>query len=80
MRRYLLCLFLFLSSKIIWSQSANDWLQLSNTNHKLLNELLWDGINDMRIQKGIAPLEKNNHLVGKLIAYLITDFMKAKTE
>ena len=63
MRRYLLCLFLFLSSKIIWSQSANDWLQLSNTNHKLLNELLWDGINDMRIQKGIAPLEKNNHLV-----------------
>jgi formiminoglutamase len=24
--------------------------------------------------------EKNNHLVGKLIGYLITDFMKAKTE
>lgn len=24
--------------------------------------------------------EKNNHLVGKLIAYLITDFMKAKSE
>ncbi len=24
--------------------------------------------------------EKNNHLVGKLIGYLITDFIKAKTE
>jgi hypothetical protein len=63
MKRFLLWFILCLSTKNIWSQNASDWLQLANTNHKLLNELLWDGINDMRIQKGIAPLEKNNHLV-----------------
>jgi hypothetical protein len=63
MKRFLLWFVLCVSTNNIWSQNASDWLQLANTNHKLLNELIWEGINDMRIQKGIAPLEKNNHLV-----------------
>lgn len=61
--KYLILFVIYISIQSVNSQTANDILNLANTNHELLNQLLWEGINEIRIKKGIAPLEKNNNLV-----------------